>query len=128
MQQSKFLRTYAIRGATTIKENSASEVSNASLELLLAILNNNALTKEDYISLVATITSDITAANPVQFMRLSGLLGEATVYFCCAEPVFEGALPLCIRVLFHVQTDIQDFKPKHVYLRGAKVLRTDLSS
>jgi len=118
---------YAIRGATTIEFDTTETIKAASLELIETLLSQNKLHKNDLISLISTTTSDIVADYPVKFMRECGLLGEDMVYFSCLEPDIKNALKLCIRVLLHVQTD-KPFKPVHAYLRGAKVLRKDLSA
>jgi len=115
---------YAIRGATTAKNNSADSIKEASVELINAILSQNSLQLDNLVSIIASVTADITADNPVKFMR-QGVLGDTPV-FCVQEAEIDGGLPLCIRVLAHIQTQKQDFKVKHVYLNGAKVLRPDL--
>lgn len=47
---------------------------------------------------------------------------------CTNEMEVPGSLRMCIRVLMHVNTDIPNDKIKHVYLKGAKVLRPDLQN
>jgi chorismate mutase len=42
------------------------------------------------------------------------------------EVAVPGALPRCIRVLLHVNTDKRQDELVHVYLDGARVLRPDL--
>jgi len=37
-----------------------------------------------------------------------------------------GGLPRCVRVLLHWNTDLPQQAVRHVYLRGAMVLRPDL--
>lgn len=44
-----------------------------------------------------------------------------------SEPEIDGALKMCIRILMHVNTDKNNSDMKHVYLKGAKVLRPDLA-
>jgi chorismate mutase len=36
-----------------------------------------------------------------------------------------GSLPMCLRILLHVNTDKTADQIVHVYLRGARVLRPD---
>jgi chorismate mutase len=42
------------------------------------------------------------------------------------EMSVQGALPACIRVLLHFQTERDGSEIAHVYLGGARVLRDDL--
>jgi len=117
------MQLYAIRGATTVGSDSLDEIRCASVELIQAIVETNGIKPEETVSLIATSTSDIRAAYPVKFMRESGIIGDTPVFSAC-EPDIAGGLPLCIRVLWHIQKDDVDFKPKHVYLRGARTLIT----
>jgi chorismate mutase len=39
-----------------------------------------------------------------------------------------GALPLCVRVMLHVNTAVPQEEIVHVYLGGATVLRPDLGN
>ena len=45
---------------------------------------------------------------------------------CMHEMDVPGALPLCIRVLMHVNTDVAQKDIQHVYLNEAVKLRPDL--
>jgi len=118
------MKFYAIRGATTALTNSSSDIELASVELISSILTKNKLDKSNLVSLIASVTADIKAANPVKFIRSSGLVADTPV-FCVQEASIDNDIKLCIRVLLHVQTDC-DFTPTHIYLNGAKVLRPDL--
>jgi len=46
---------------------------------------------------------------------------------CAAEIDVEGALPRVIRVMAHAETDRPRSDVRHIYLRGAEVLRRDLA-
>ena len=45
---------------------------------------------------------------------------------CTHEMNVPNALPMCIRVLVHVNTDLSQKEIRHVYLNNAVVLRPDL--
>ena len=45
---------------------------------------------------------------------------------CASEIAVPGALPRTLRLLAHVETDLARADLRHVYLRGAAALRTDL--
>jgi len=117
---------YAIRGATTIASNTSREIEKASIELIREITAQNLLGKSDLVSLICSITSDITSENPVKCMRQSNILGDTPV-FCVQEANIDNSLRLCIRVMLHVQTSSQNFAPQHIYLHDAKNLRPDLT-
>jgi chorismate mutase len=46
---------------------------------------------------------------------------------CTHEMNVPGSLPMCLRILLHVNTDRTPKELRFVYLRGAKALRSDLS-
>lgn len=114
-----------IRGAITIDEDTDQAISTATTELLSSILESNNLSKSDIISAVFTATSDIRAAFPAKHARE---IGWNTVPMLCAtEMEVNGALPMCIRVLLHVRKPSHHETVHHIYLRGARVLRPDIS-
>lgn len=112
-----------IRGATTIERDEKEEIKQAVSELLTEIVQKNALSLSEIEGIIFSGTSDIHAYYPAKAAREVGFDGAAL--FSAVEPDIEGGLPLCIRTMIFVEKNIT---PKHVYLRGAKVLRKDLSS
>ena len=115
----------AIRGATCLKVDSAEEMSGAVTELLEEIISRNGLTTDDLISVLFTATPDIHSAFPASFARNIGLTDVPLI--CAQELDITGALNLVIRVMVHAQTDAARSEIKHVYLRGAEVLRQDIA-
>ncbi len=112
-----------IRGATTINRDDKEEIKRAVKELLEQIANVNQLIKDEIVSIVFSSTSDIHAYYPAKAAREAGF--EGCSLFSAQEPDIHGGLSLCIRVMIFVEKDI---KPRHVYLRGAKVLRKDIAT
>ncbi len=110
-----------IRGATTIPCDQKEEIQKAVAELLEQIESRNALAGGEIVSIVFSSTSDIHSYYPAKAAREAGF--ASCSLFSAQEPDIEGGLPLCIRAMLFVEKDIA---PKHVYLRGAKVLRKDL--
>lgn len=113
-----------IRGATTVKVNTAEAILAAARELLARIVEDNDLEVEDLASAIFTTTPDLTAAFPAQAARELGwrdvpLLGAQEI------PV-PGSLARCIRVLIHWNTDKRQNEVVHVYIKGAQALRPDL--
>jgi len=113
-----------IRGAITIADDSAEEVVLATQELLLRIKDENDFVIEDIASILFTVTPDISSAFPAKAARELGW--EKVPLLCFQEIEIPGALPLCIRVLIHLNTNKTQEEIKHVYLREARVLRSDL--
>ena len=115
----------AIRGAISVEENTKEEIHSAATELITAILSRNGILAEDIISIHFTATRDLDAAYPAVALRAMGLVD--TPLFCAQEMHVAGSLPLCIRVLIHVETKLAKQEIVHAYLRRAAVLRPDLA-
>jgi chorismate mutase len=114
----------AVRGATRVDSDDPGEILGATEELVTAVMTRNALTKDDVISVVFTATPDLRAEFPAVAARQ---LGMTDVPLLCATEIDKpGALPRVIRLLAHVETDRPRADVRHVYLRGAEVLRDDL--
>ncbi len=114
-----------IRGATTADENSPAAILAATTELLTALVAANTLQPEDIASATFTVTPDLDAAFPAQAARA---LGWAMIPLLDAVEIgVPDALPRCIRVLIHWNTDLPAYAIRHVYLRGAVRLRPDLA-
>ncbi len=114
-----------IRGATTVEANQAEAILAATRELLEAIVAANDLHPRDLASAIFTMTTDLNAAFPARAARDIGWT-EVPLLDALEIPA-PGSLPCCIRVLIHWNTEKRQDEIKHVYLRGAKVLRPDLS-
>lgn len=115
-----------IRGATTCELNSRQAILDATTELLQELISRNGLRTEDLVSIIFTGTPDITAAFPAQAARALGLVDVPLMG--AQELAVDGAPGLCIRVLMHVDIKRRRDEVKHIYLRGAKVLRPDLAA
>lgn len=117
----------AVRGATTLGEDSESEVRGRVAALMAAILERNSLEPEDIVSAIFSATEDITSAFPATAARALPGFGDVPL-LGCREMAVPGALPRCIRVLVHCYTDRSRSALQHVFLEGAETLRPDLSS
>ncbi len=115
----------AIRGATTVNENSVDEINSATIELLKEITRQNQISEGDIISIIFSVTSDINAAFPATAARLMGW--TRTAMMCTYEIDVPGSLRKCIRVMMHIETEKSINALKYVYLREAKRLRPDIS-
>ncbi len=112
----------AIRGATTLSCDSPKEIKNAVKELLNKIASVNRLKEDNIICIMFSNTADIKSFYPAKAAREAGF--SACPLYSSLEPDIEGALKLCIRVM--ILADMEG-AARHVYLRGAKALRKDLS-
>mgnify|MGYP002797074822 FL=1 len=111
-----------IRGATTIGADQPEEIRNAVRELLEQIESRNQLKRDEILSIVFSSTSDIHSYYPAKAAREAGF--ASCSLFSAQEPEIDGSLALCIRVMLFVEKNIS---PYHVYLKGARVLRKDLT-
>lgn len=117
----------AIRGATTIKENTKTQILAATTELLNTIIKENNIKIDEIISILFTATKDITKAYPAIAARQLGITQAALM--CMQELEIEDSLEMCIRTMVQIQRDpINTDNPptKHIYLHEAKKLRPDL--
>ncbi len=112
-----------IRGATTVEVNEPEPILEATAELLAELMRANGLQVDDVASAFFTTTRDLNAEFPAVAARRMGWQDAALL--CGHEMDVPGSLPMCLRILLHVNTDQEPRKLVHVYLRGAKVLRTD---
>lgn len=113
-----------VRGAITIPEDTPEEIIQATQEMLTTLMQKNGFALEDVVSAIFTVTPDITSAFPARSARM---MGWTQVPLMCSQEIpVPGALPRCIRVLLHVNTDKSQTDIKHVYLREAASLRKDM--
>ncbi len=120
-------RVRAIRGATTVPENSIAAMTDAVTELLDALETNNPITTDAMVSVTFSVTSDLDAIFPAAIARqrpnwdIVPLLDVQHMHVV-------GSLPMCIRFLVHVYMAIPQAEIYHPYLRGASGLRPDWAS
>ena len=114
----------ALRGATTVDEDTVAAINQRVQTLVSAMLDRNGVDKDDLISIVFTATDDIHSMFPAAAARVLGL-GDVPL-LCARELDIDGGAKLCIRVLMHLTTTRRRAELHHVYLEGAKGLRDDL--
>jgi chorismate mutase len=119
-------RTWAIRGAVTVSENTEAAMVEAVTELLDALETRNQLDPSCIISATFSVTQDLDAIFPAAVARRRPSWDNVALLDVQHMHV-EGSLPCCIRVLIHVQLPIVHTAISHAYLRGAQSLRPDLS-
>jgi chorismate mutase len=117
------MRLRALRGATTVEANEAEAILSATEELMSEVMERNSLEPEDMVSCIFTCTRDLDAEFPAVAARRMGL--SQVPLLCAREIPVPGALPRVIRALVHYYAD-DGHAPQHVYLAGARKLRSDL--
>ena len=113
-----------IRGATTISVDSKEEIKQSVQQLLDEVFQLNALKTVNVVGILFSVTKDIHSYHPAKAARECGY--DFAPLFACEEPDIDGGLPLCIRLMMFVEFEEMK-KAAHVYQKGAKVLRKDIT-
>ena len=117
------MRCRGLRGATTVPANSPDDILEATTELLSEMMRANGLQVYDVASAYFTTTRDLNAEFPAVAANKLGFTDVALL--CGHEMDVPGSLAMCLRILLHVNTEKEPRDLKHIYLRGATVLRPD---
>jgi chorismate mutase len=117
-----------IRGATTVENDSAEEIEEATIELLLQLIDLNGIQPPDIAGAWFTTTKDLASEFPAIAARK---LGWTDVPLLCGHEmsVVESnprSIPKCIRVMILLNTDRPASGMKFVYLRRAAEIKADL--
>jgi len=113
-----------IRGAITVDKNEPSEIFERVEELLVTLVQNNKINTEDIASITFSSTADLNSAFPAVAARNLGWTDVPL--FGTLEIDCPTGLPLCVRVLILLNTDLPQSAMQHSYLRNASVLRQDI--
>ena len=113
-----------IRGATTIANDCKEEIVSSVKLLLDEVFKQNALNKQEIAGFLFSLTTDIHSYHPAKAAREVGY--DFAPLFACVEPEIDGGLPMCIRLMLFVN-QTEEKSVKHIYQKGAKILRKDLS-
>ena len=113
-----------IRGATTIAVDNKEEICLAVKELLDEIFSVNKLLKEETAGFLFSLTSDIHSYHPAKAARECGY--DFAPLFAAVEPDIEGGVKCCIRLMLFANLKV-DRTIKHIYQKGAKILRKDIT-
>ena len=115
----------AVRGAVCC-ENTVESITERVGEMVKQILFKNQISESDLVSVIFSVTTDLSALNPATALRKNDLCADVPL-FCAVEPTIEGMLPKVIRVLCtwnQCKSKLQKTIP--IYLYGAEKLRPDL--
>lgn len=114
----------ALRGATTVDDDTPEQITERVVALLRAMCERNGIGHDQIISVLFTATDDLHSMFPATAARTIGL-GDVPL-ICARELDISGGTPRCIRVLMHIEADTPRAALRHVYLEGATGLRDDL--
>ena len=127
MNNNKNMVSRGIRGAITVEADTKEEIKSATVELLSEMIKQNEIDIEDISFAIFTVTKDIKSDFPAKYARLDmGFKYVPMMNYMEAD--IEGALKKCIRIMLNVNTVKKQDEIKHVYLKGAKILRQDLQT
>jgi chorismate mutase len=118
-------RLFALRGATSVEDNTEPAILAGTRALIEAIMERNGLAPEQMVSCLFSATADLNAQFPAVAARDLGL--SRVPLLCTQEIDVPGALPRVIRVLLHYYAPV-GHAPQHVYLGDARSLRADLEA
>lgn len=116
----------SIRGAITVEENTVESILSNTKELLYEIEARNNLDKEKVVSIFFTATSDLNKVYPARAARELGYVNSGLM--CFSEMAVEGSLNKCIRIMVLYNSNKSQKDVKHVYLKGATILRPDITN
>ncbi|MCM3743022.1 chorismate mutase [Sporosarcina luteola] len=116
-----------IRGATTVVSDETDGVLEATRTLVLEMARQNGIAPGDIVSVIVSTTRDIESAFPAKAVRtLDGW--KYVPVMCTHEMDVPGSMPLCIRILMHVNSETHQKDVKHIYQNEAVKLRPDLQN
>ena len=119
-----------IRGATTATANSAEAITEATDELLRALIDANRLDVAEVCFAYFTTTPDLSVEFPALAARRLGWVDVPLL--CGNEMGISGpnprGVPMCIRILLLYNTEQPQSAMRYVYLRGAQAIKADLDS
>ncbi len=93
----------AARGAIKVEQDAPPCVLEATERLVRSMMERNGAASEDLISMLFTVTDDISSVFPAEAARRMGL--GLVPLMCAREIPVVGAMPLVVRVLMHLHTE-----------------------
>ncbi len=114
----------AIRGAITVDKNNIDNIAESTKELILKMEKANKIKREKVISIIFSVTKDLDADYPAKTARELGYTHSGLMCFNEMEVI--NSLSKCIRIMILYDGETCQSNVKHIYLKGAKILRPDL--
>lgn len=114
-----------IRGAITVSADQADEILSETRKLVLEMAKQNGIDAEHVASVIISTTNDIASTFPAKAVRTIENWTFVPV-MCTHEMAVPGSMPLCIRIMMHVNTALKQKEINHIYMNEAVKLRPDL--
>lgn len=115
-----------VRGATTVEVDLEEKIIDATEELVRELIRVNQLETDKIASVWMTMTEDLVSTFPAKALRR--IEGWTYVPVMCSREIpVPNSLPMCIRVMINLQTELKQQEVQHVFLERAVQLRPDLS-
>jgi chorismate mutase len=116
----------AIRGATTLDDDTREQMIERVTTLLADMFGRNHVDLDDVISIFFTATDDLHCMFPAEAARTMGLADIPLM--CARELAITGGMPRCVRVMAHVETSHPRAAVEHIYHGEARSLRPDIGT
>ncbi|MBT2569498.1 chorismate mutase [Planococcus sp. ISL-110] len=116
-----------VRGAITVSADQPDEILKETKRLVLEMAKENEIEPDHVASVIISTTTDISSTFPAKAVRTIEEWTYVPV-MCTHEMDVPGSMPLCIRVMMHVNTELSQQEIHHVYLNEAIKLRPDLTA
>jgi chorismate mutase len=116
------MRCRGIRGATTVDDNTREDTLAAAKELLQEMVQANGVQEEEIACIFFTTTPDVNRAFPAAAARELGF--SQAPMLCGHEMNVPGSLPMCLRILILFNTEKGAEEIVHIYIKGARELRS----
>jgi chorismate mutase len=114
-----------VRGAITVAKDQPDEIFQETRKLVVEMVKANNIDPETVASVIISTTPDISSAFPAKAVRTLENWTYVPV-MCTHEMNVPGSLPLCIRVMMHVNTEVKQKDVQHIFMNEAVKLRPDL--
>jgi len=115
----------AVRGAVQVDANERQVILDGTAELVTEVMSRNKLSTDQVVSVIFTATPDLTMEFPALAARSLGF--QEVPLLCCTEMSVPGSMPMVVRLMMHIETEVSRAQIQHVYLRGAAALRLDIA-
>jgi chorismate mutase len=120
-------RIRAVRGATTLPEDTAETMQIEVAKVIEALVKQNSIQADDIVSVFFTLTEDLHSVSPAKVTRR--VMGWKDVaLFSAVEPRIEGQPEKAVRILIQFYTTRRPSQLVHLYYNEARHLRPDRSN
>lgn len=113
-----------VSGAITVDRDEREAILSATERLLKVIVAKNRIDTTKIVSALFYATPDLTTACPAAAARRMSWI--FVPLFSLTDNGIHGGPPRCVRVLIHLNTDLRQDQIAHVFLEGARTLRSDV--